>query len=96
MWEISVDRSQLEHVSGILYLRLGLDEPGTDGKEYCRKVASWRKVTKSFQFDYARLLRESLFMSVLVYENETLVGWKKEKSRFGAVLKDNIRSLMGM
>ena len=38
--EAHVDGIRLEHVCEFKYLRWGLDESGTDGAEYSRKMAS--------------------------------------------------------
>ena len=42
--EIRVDGTRLEKVSEFKYLRCILNESNTDDSEYCRKVASRRKV----------------------------------------------------
>ena len=62
--------------------------------ECCMKVASGRRVagaisslvnTKSLQLECARIMHESLFMTVLMYGNETTIWKKKERSRIRAV-----------
>ena len=42
--EVHVDRVRIEHVSEFKYLGCVLDESGTDGAEYNRKVAMGRSV----------------------------------------------------
>ena len=42
--EVHVDGICLEHISAFKYLRCALDESGTDGAEYSRKVVSGRRV----------------------------------------------------
>ena len=58
-----------------------------------RKVESGRRVVgaiKSLQLQCARVLHESLFMPVLMYDRTMI--WK-EKSRIRAVQMDNLRGL---
>ena len=79
------------------------DEAGTDGGECSRKVPSRRRVAgairflingKDLQIEYARVLHETLLVSVLMSGSETML-WK-EKSRIRVVQVNNLRGLLGI
>ena len=70
-----------------------------------RKVASGKGVAdairsldnaRSLQLESARILHESLLVSALTYDIETLVWKEKERSRIKAVQRDNLRGLLGI
>ena len=59
-----------------------MDESGTDGAEFSRKVASGRRVAgairslvngRDLQRECARFLHETLLVPVLMYGNETVM-----------------------
>ena len=69
-----------------------------------RKVASGKKTTgvirslinaRILQLECARVLHESLLVSVFTYSSETRIWREKERSRVWAVLMDNLRGLGG-
>ena len=78
--EVHIDRVHLEHVSEFKYLGCVLDEVSTHGTEYCRKVASRRRVegairslvnAKDLQLECGRALHETLLVPALIYSSET-------------------------
>ena len=80
--EVHVDGIRLEHVSELKHLGCVLDEAGTDGEEYSRKVASGRRVAgairslfnaRNLHIECARVLHETLLVPVLMYGSETLL-----------------------
>ena len=82
-----------------------MDESGTDGAECSRKLANGRRVVdairslvnaRDMQFECARVLHETLLVSVLMYSGETMVWREKERSRVRAVQMDNLRRLLGI
>ena len=92
-------------VSEFKYLGCVLDESGTDGAEYSRKMVSGRRVagairslvnTRSLQLECAIGLHELLLVSVLIYGSETMIWKEKERSRIRAVQMDNFRGLLGI
>ena len=104
-YEIPKDRIRIEHVSEFKYLGCILDESGTDGPEFRRKVTSGRRVagairslvnTRSLQLECAIGLHELLLVSVLIYGSETMIWKEKERSRIRAVQMDNFRGLLGI
>ena len=75
-FEVCTYRIRLKHVSEFKYLGCALDESGADEAVCHRKVASGRRVAialrsfinaRGLQLEYARVLNESLLMSVLIY-----------------------------
>ena len=83
--EVHVDKISLENVSEFKYLECVLDESGTDEAECSRKVASGRRVAgtirslvnaRDLQLECARVLHETLLVSVLTYWSETIL-WKE-------------------
>ena len=75
-----------------------------DEAECSRKGASGRRVAgpikylvngRSLQLECARVLHESLLVSVLTYGCETMI-WREERSRVRAVQMDNLRGLLGI
>ena len=79
--EVHVEGFCLEHVWEFKYLGCALDELATDGAEYSRKVASGRRVAgairslvndRDLQLECAIVLHETLPVSVLMYDSETL------------------------
>ena len=61
-----------------------MDESGSDGAEYSRKVAIGRRIAgavkslvnvRDLQFECARVLHETLLVLVLMYGNETML-WR--------------------
>ena len=83
------------------YLGCVLDESGTNGAEYNRKEASGRRVAGAIRslvnvFEFARVLHETLLVSLLMYGNETMLCREKERSRVRAVQMDNLRGLLGI
>ena len=76
-----------------------MDKSGTDGRECSRRVADsiWSLVNgRDLQREYARVLHETLLVSVLMYGNETMLWKEKEKSGVRAVQMDNLRGLLGI
>ena len=78
-----------------------MDESDTDEVECSRKVVSGRRVAGairslvnawSLQLECARVLHESLLVSILMYGSETKIWREKERSRIRAVQMDNLRS----
>ena len=95
----------LEHVSEFKYLGCVLDESGTDGAECSRKVASGRRVAgairslvnaKYLQIECARVLHETWFIPVLMYDSETLLWKEKEIYKIRAVQINDLRDLLGI
>ena len=100
--EVHIDGIRLEHVSEFRYLGCVLDELGTDGAECSRKVRSGRRMVSAIkslvnarvlQLECARVLHETLLVSVLMYGSETRLWKEKERSRIRAVHIDNLRGL---
>ena len=103
--EFHVDGIRLEHASELKYLGYVLDEGVTDGVECSRKVASGRRVAgairslvnvRDLQLACARVFHETLLVSVLTYDSETILWRKEERSRNTAVQMDNLRGLFGI
>ena len=44
----------------------------------------------------ARVLHEALLVPVLLFVSETILWREKERSRIGAMQKDNLRGLLGI
>ena len=91
----------LGHVSAFKYFRCVLDESGTDEAEYNRKEASGKRVAgaitaSELQLECARVLHETLFVSGLTYNSETLLWKEKERFRIRAVQMDKLRGLLGI
>ena len=81
-----------------------MDELGTDGAEFSRKVASGRRVAgairslvnaRDLQLECARVLHETLVVPVLMYVSETMLC-KKERNRIKAVQMNILRELLGI
>ena len=81
-FEVHVDGICLEHIPEFKYLGCFLDESGTNGAEYSRKVVSGRRVAgairslvnaRKLQLEYARVLHETLLVPVLTYGSETVL-----------------------
>ena len=79
--------------------------PGTNGAECSRKVASERIVagairslvnTRDLKLECARVLHETLLVPILLYSSETMLWKEKEKSRIKAVQMHNLRCLLGI
>ena len=51
---------------------------------------------RDFQLEYARVLRQTLLVPVLMYGSETELWKEKENSRVRAVQMDNLKSLIGI
>ena len=51
--------------------------------------------TRSLRFECARVLYDSMLVSILLYGNETMVWREKERSRIRAVQMDNLLGLLG-
>ena len=84
----------------VVCFRCGLDKAGSDGAECQRKLASGRKVAsvirslanaRSLQLEYARVLREGLFVPVLNYDSEITVCREKERSELMDLQMDSLR-----
>ena len=97
---VCVNAIRLEHISEFKYLECVFDESGTDEAECGRKVASGRRVAgatrslvnvRSLQFEFARVLHESLLLLVFTYGRETRTWREKEKSMIRSVQMDNLR-----
>ena len=82
-----------------------MDESGTDGAECSRKVASGRRITgvitslvnaRDLQLECARVLHETLLVSVLMFGSETMLWKEKERSRVRNVQMDMHRGLLGI
>ena len=95
--EIHVYGMQLDLVSEFKYLRFALDERGTNEAEYPRKMANGRRVAgairslvnvRGLMLEFARILHETLLMSVLMYGSERE---EKERSRIRSVQMDSLR-----
>ena len=95
----------MEHTFQFKYLICVLDESGTDGAECSTKVASWRREAgairslvdaRDLQIECARVLYQTLLVSVLIYGNETMLWKEKERSRIMAVQMGNLRGLLGI
>ena len=80
-----------------------LDESGTDGAEFSRKVASGRRVAsairslinaRNLQLECASLLHETMLVPVLMCGSETMLWREKERSRVRVVQMDNLRGLL--
>ena len=73
---------RMEHVSEFKYLECVLDESSKDEAECRRKVASGSRIAgairspvygRGMQLECVRVLRESLFVPVLMYGSETMI-----------------------
>ena len=82
-----------------------MDESRTDGEECNRKVVSGKRVTgairslviaRDLQLECARVLHETLLVTVLTYNDETMLWKEKERIRVRAVQMDNLRELLGI
>ena len=82
-----------------------MDELGTDGAACSRKIASGRRVAgaikslvnaRDLQLECARVLHETLLVSVFMYGCETMLWKEKEISRLRAVQMDNLSGLLGI
>ena len=70
-----------------------------------RKVASGRRVpgairslvhARDLQFEYDRVLHESLLVPILMYSSETMKWKEKERFRIRTVQMNNLRGLLGI
>ena len=50
----------------------------------------------NLQLECARVLHESLLVTVLTYRSETMIWREKERSRILAIQMDNVRGLLGI
>ena len=91
--EVHVDGIRLEHISEFKYLGCVLDEAGTDGAEYSKKVASGRRAAgairslvndRDLHTEWAKVLHETFLVPILTYGNE-------ERSEIRALQMDNFR-----
>ena len=82
-----------------------MNESGTDGAEFSRKLARGRRVAgvirplanaRDLQLQCAIVLHETLLVPVLMYGSETMLWKEKEISRTRAVQMDNLRGLLGI
>ena len=82
-----------------------MDKSGTDGAECSGRVASERWVAgairflvnaKDLQLECAKVLHETLLLSVLRYGSKTMLWKEKEISRVRAVQKENLKGLLGI
>ena len=103
--EVHLDGINLEHVSEFKYLGFVLHKSGTDGAECSRKVMNGKRVagtikslvnSRDLQLEYARVLHETLFPPVLMYDSETMLWKEKERSRVRAVQMDSLSRLLGI
>ena len=71
-----------------------MDESGTDRAEYSRKLLSGRRAAgairslvnaRDLQLECARVLHETLLVSVLMHGSETMLWKEEERSRFRVV-----------
>ena len=85
-YEIPKDRIRIEHVSEFKYLGCILDESGTDGPEFRRKVTSGRRVAgairslvnaRDLQLECTCILHETLLVPVVTYSIETIMRMDK-------------------
>ena len=69
-----------------------MDESGTDGAEFSRKVVSGRRDAgairslinaRDLQLGCARVLHETLVVPVLMYDSKPMLLREKERSRVG-------------
>ena len=51
---------------------------------------------RDLQVEYARVLRETLLVSVFMYGSETMLWKEKESSRIRAVQMDNLRGFLSI
>ena len=70
----------------------GLDKSDTDGAECSRKVANGSRVAgairslvnaRDLQFEYTRVLHETLLVPVLMYDSETSYGKRRRDLELG-------------
>ena len=82
-----------------------MEESGTDGAEWNRKVASGRRVAgvirslvnaRDLQLECTRVFYETLLVPVITYGSETMLWKENERSRVRAVQIDNLRGLLGI
>ena len=75
------------------------------GADCSWKVASGRREAgairslvdaRDLQIECARVLYQTLLVSVLIYGNETMLWKEKERSRIMAVQMGNLRGLLGI
>ena len=83
-YEVYVHMIRLEDVSEFKYLKSILKKLGIDGAQCSRKVVSGRRISdairslvnaRDFQIQYARVLHETLLVTILIYDSETVL-WK--------------------
>ena len=88
--DVHVEGIRLGHVSEFKYLGCVLEESGTDGAECSRKVVSGRKVavatrtlvnTMDLQYEFVRVLHETLLVPVLIYGSGIMLWKEKERSK---------------
>src|SRR5678816_2452184 len=86
-------------------LRYMFVEKGAYDAECSRKVVNGRKVVgaikslvnvKGLSLECARVLHESMLLTVLLYSSETMVWNKKYRSKVQSVLMDNLRGVQGV
>ena len=77
-----------------------LEESGTDGAEFSRKVTSERRVAgaikslvnaRDLHLECARVLYKTLLVPVLMYDSEPMLWKANERYRIKAVQMDNFR-----
>ena len=51
---------------------------------------------RDLQLECSRVLRETLFVPVLIYRSERMIWKEKERYRIRAVQMDNLRGLLGV
>ena len=51
---------------------------------------------RSLQFEWAKMLHETLLVPVLIYGNETMIWGEKERSRIRTVKMNKLRGLLGI
>ena len=82
-----------------------LDESGTDGANFNRKVKSGRRIAsairplvnaRDLQLECASFLHEILLVPVLMYGSEAMLWKVKESCRIRAVQLDNLKGLLGI
>ena len=96
--EVCVNGIRLEHVSKFKYLGCVLGELGTYEAECSGRMVAGaiRSLVnaRSLQLVYAKVLHESLLVSVLTYGRETMIWREKERSWISVVQMDNLRGLL--
>ena len=68
----------------------------SEQKGLCGRIVEGAINTRGLQLQRARVLHETLFVPVLLYDSETMIWSEKERSRIRVVQKYNLGSLLAL